>query len=47
MSKADQEMDRWAKEVKRGAITLAILALRDWSRRSPSYSSNKALSILC
>ncbi|MHA2377790.1 MAG: PadR family transcriptional regulator [Candidatus Thorarchaeota archaeon] len=27
MSKADQEMDRWAKEVKRGAVTLAILAL--------------------
>ncbi|MFW9804657.1 MAG: PadR family transcriptional regulator [Candidatus Thorarchaeota archaeon] len=29
MSKADQEMDRWAKEVKRGAVTLAILALLD------------------
>jgi len=34
MSKADQEMDRWAKEVKRGAVTLAILALL---KREPAY----------
>ncbi|MBD3405973.1 MAG: PadR family transcriptional regulator [Candidatus Lokiarchaeota archaeon] len=26
-SKADKEYDRWSKEVKRGAVTLAILAL--------------------
>ncbi|NHI83405.1 MAG: PadR family transcriptional regulator [Candidatus Thorarchaeota archaeon] len=34
MSKADKEMDRWAKEVKRGAVTLAILSLLD---KEPAY----------
>lgn len=34
MSKSEQEMERWAKEVKRGAITLAVLALLN---KKPAY----------
>ncbi|MFQ5833968.1 MAG: PadR family transcriptional regulator [Candidatus Thorarchaeota archaeon] len=33
-SKSEQEMERWAKEVKRGAITLAVLALLN---KKPAY----------
>ncbi|TFF96891.1 PadR family transcriptional regulator [Candidatus Thorarchaeota archaeon] len=43
MSKKTQdELDRWSKEVKRGAVTLAILALLS-KRRAYGYEAVKLL----
>ena len=40
--KTQEEMDRWSKEVKRGAITLAILALLS-KKRAYGYEAVKLL----
>jgi PadR family transcriptional regulator PadR len=40
--KTHEELDRWSKEVKRGAVTLAILALLS-KRRAYGYEAVKLL----
>ena len=40
--KTQEELDRWSKEVKRGAVTLAILALLS-KRRAYGYEAVKLL----
>lgn len=40
--KTQEELDRWSKEVKRGAVTLAILALLS-KRRAYGYEAVKIL----
>jgi len=40
--KTEEELDRWSKEVKRGAVTLAILALLS-KRRAYGYEAVKIL----
>ena len=40
--KTQEELDRWSKEIKRGAVTLAILALLS-KRRAYGYEAVKLL----